>query len=348
MPVSSVSAPVFITAGTVAVGMSTSDADASSLEAAAGGVDPEAVEAFKLVGNETRLAILLALWEAHGRPDENDNTLSFGALYDQIDYQDRGNFRHHLKRLEGQYVRRTDDGGYQLRHTGMKLVQTVIGGAGVSDTELELAEIDSRCEFCGASAAVLYHDGILYHVCTDCDGQWTVPEHEYGCLNAVPLPPAGLVDRTADELIAAAEVEAYRRMRTMFQGLCDICSGKVERWLELCPDHAAEGICDTCGWRYPARAMFRCRVCDSMHSTRPSRLCVFHPAVIAFLYDHGVTTRWHAEEFDGLEHLGEHDPSYDLDVVSEDPLRVVVTVSLDGDDLRVTFDESVTVVDTAR
>jgi hypothetical protein len=46
-------------------------------------------------------------------------------------------------------------------------------------------------------------------VCTDCDGQWTVPEHEYGCLNAVPLPPAGVVDRTPDELIAAAEVEEY-------------------------------------------------------------------------------------------------------------------------------------------
>ena len=328
--------------------MSTPDANASSVEAAAGGADSAAVEAFKLVGNETRLAILLALWENHGRPDENDNALSFGTLYNRVEYHDRGNFRHHLKRLEEQYVRRTDDGGYQLRHTGMKLVQTIIGGAGVMDTELDPGEIDGTCEFCGASAAVTYHDGILYHVCTDCDGQWTVPEHEYGCLNAVPLPPAGIVDRTPDELIAAAEVEAYRRMRTMFQGLCDICSGKVEGWLELCTDHASEGTCDRCGWRYPARAMFRCRVCKSMHSVRPSRLCVFHPAVIAFLYDRGVTTRWHAEDLDGLEHLGEHDPSYDFEIISEDPHRVAVTVTLDGDDLRVTFDESVTVVDTSK
>ena len=94
--------------------------------------------------------------------------------------------------------------------------------------------------------------------------------------------------------------------------------------------------------------MFKCRVCKSMHSVQPSRLCVFHPAVIAFLYDRGVTTRWHAEDLDGLEHLGEHDPSYDLEIVSADPHRVSVTVTLDGDNLRVTFDESVAVVDTSR
>lgn len=332
--------------GAVGGGMASSDATPSSLEAAAGGTDSTAVEAFKLVGNETRLAILLTLWEAHGRPDENDNELSFGKLYDRVEYDDRGNFRHHLKRLEGQYVRRTDDGGYQLRHTGMKLVQTVVGGAGVTDTRLDPAEIDGACGLCGAPAAVLYDDGILYHVCTDCEGKWTVPAHEYGCLNAVPLPPAGVVDRSPDELLAAAEVEAYRRMRTMYQGLCDICSGKVDGWLECCPDHAVEGVCDDCGWRHPARAMFRCHVCESMHSVRPSRLCVFHPAVIAFLYDRGVTTHWHAEKLNGLEHLGGHDPSYDVDIVSEDPPRVAVTVSLDGDDLRVVFDESVTVVET--
>lgn len=328
--------------------MSPPGAEGSSIEAAAGSADSAAVEAFKLVSNETRLAILLALWDAYGRPDENENALSFGALYDRVDYRDRGNFRHHLERLEGQYVRRTEDGGYQLRHTGMKLVQTVIGGAGVTDAELEPAEVDGACEECDAPAAVLYKDGILYHVCTDCRGEWTVPEHEYGCLNAVPLPPAGLVDRTPDELLAAAEVEAYRRMRSMYQGLCDICSGKVDGWLELCTEHAAEGTCDRCGWRYPARAMFQCRACGSIHSVRPSRLCVFHPAVIAFLYDRGVTTRWHAEDLDGLEHLGDHAPSYDTEIVSADPHRVAVTVTLDGDDRRVAIDESVTIVDSSR
>jgi hypothetical protein len=66
--------------------------------------------------------------------------------------------------------------------------------------------------------------------------------------------------------------------------------------------------------------------------------------MIAFLYDHGVTTRWHAEELDGLEHLGDHDPSYDSEIDSEDPLRLTVTVSLDDENLQLTFDESVTVV----
>lgn len=328
--------------------MSNPSMDSSPLDVAAVGTDPTAVEAFKLVGDETRLAILLALWEAYDRPDADENALSFSTLFKRVNYDDRGNFRYHLEELEGQYVQRTRDGGYELRHTGMKLVQTVIGGAGVTGTELKPVEIDRSCEFCGAPTAVCYDDGLIFHVCTDCEGRWTIPEREYGCLNSVPLPPAGVADRTPAELIAAAEVQAYRRMRTMFQGLCDVCSGSVDSWLELCTEHASEDICERCGWRDPARAMFRCRVCKSMHSAQPSVLCAFHPAVTAFFYDHGVTTRWHAEELDGLEHLGEHDPSYELEVVSEDPPQVIVTVTLDSDELRLTFDESVTVIDASR
>lgn len=328
--------------------MAEPDADTSPLERAAAGADSEAVEAFKLVAHETRLAILLALWEAHDRPDSDDDGLSFSTLFDRVDYRDRGNFRHHLRRLEGQYVGRTQDGDYELRHTGMRIVQTVVGGAGVTTTEVGPAEIDRPCEFCGAPTAVLYEDGRLFHVCTGCEGRATGPVEEYGFLNSVPLPPAGVVDRTPAEIIAAAEVKAYRRMRSMFQGLCDICAGRVESWLELCTDHATEGVCQDCGWRHRARCMFRCRVCESTHFARPSVLCVFHPAVIAFFYDRGVTTRWHAEELDGLEYIGDHDPSYEMEIVSEDPHRVAVTVALDGEELRVTFDGSASIVDATR
>ena len=47
--------------------MSNPSMDSSPLDVAAVGTDPTAVEAFKLVGDETRLAILLALWEAYDR-----------------------------------------------------------------------------------------------------------------------------------------------------------------------------------------------------------------------------------------------------------------------------------------
>ena len=56
--------------------------DESPLESAIGAVDSETVEAFKLVGNEIRLAILLVLWEAYDRPDATDNAVSFMRLFE--------------------------------------------------------------------------------------------------------------------------------------------------------------------------------------------------------------------------------------------------------------------------
>lgn len=173
------------------------DMDESPLESAVGTVDPETVKAFKLVGNEIRLAILLVLWKAYDRPDATDNAVSFTRLFEQFDYGDRGNFRYHLRQLEGEYVRRTSDDGYELRHTGLKLVQTVVGGAGVTDTELEPIELDRPCELCGAPTAVCYEDGIVFHVCTDCEGQMSVPEFPDGYLNSVALHPAGVIDRAS-------------------------------------------------------------------------------------------------------------------------------------------------------
>lgn len=59
-------------------------------------------DAFDVLGNETRLGILRVLGEA-------DGPLSFSALFDRVDYDTSGNFSYHLKRLEGHFIRETDD-----------------------------------------------------------------------------------------------------------------------------------------------------------------------------------------------------------------------------------------------
>jgi ssDNA-binding Zn-finger/Zn-ribbon topoisomerase 1 len=317
----------------------------SPLTSAAESIDSETIEAFRLVGDETRLAILLALWDAYDRPDAADNALSFSALFSRVQYNDRGNFRYHLRQLEGQYVRRTNDDKYELRHTGLKLVQTVISGAGVRDTEVKRAEIDRTCELCGTQTAIRYEDGIAFHVCTNCEGKTSIQEFPNGYLNSVAFPPAGVPDREPDELIAAAEIVAYRKMRTMFQGVCATCSGPVTARLELCTDHQRDGTCEHCGRKDAVLAAFRCQTCKDSHAAPPSVLSVFHPAVVAFYYDHGVSIRWHAEEFDGLTLVGDYEPEFEQEIVSEEPSRVTVTISLDGDELSLTFDESVSIVD---
>lgn len=316
----------------------------SPLERAAGAAGPHATEAFSLLGNETRLAILLALWEFH-EPSADDTGVSFSELYEQIDYDNPGNFSYHLEQLEGQFIRkRSEDGGYELRTTGLEIIRKVIAGAGVQDTNLELTEIDRPCPLCDGSTAVSYRDGTVYQLCTDCDGNATRDGLPDGYLNGMKFDPAGVTDRSANELIAAAELAAYRHMRTMYEGLCSSCSGPVDATLEICEDHTSDGVCSNCG-RVPAcTAQFQCRVCKDFHGTTPATISVFHPAVVAFYYDHGLSPRWHAEESDDTTHDGDQDPDYMTDLVSTDPPRVEVTITIDDDELRLTVDGTVTVV----
>lgn len=68
------------------------------LEAAAGVAEPQTVGAFKHLSDESRLAILPALWEAY-EPFADNNALSFSELREQVEYETSGNFSYHLEKL---------------------------------------------------------------------------------------------------------------------------------------------------------------------------------------------------------------------------------------------------------
>lgn len=71
--------------------MTDSTVSESPLEAAAGTAGPHAVEAFELLSDETRLAILLTLWENYD-PHAEDNSVPFSTLYDRVNMGDSGTF----------------------------------------------------------------------------------------------------------------------------------------------------------------------------------------------------------------------------------------------------------------
>jgi hypothetical protein len=328
--------------------MADTDPADSPLDGAAGAAGVHTTEAFALLGDETRLAILLALWEAYD-PAADDNVVSFSALFDRIDYDNAGNFSYHLDQLDGQFIRkRTDPEGYELRDTGLALVKTIIAGAGVADISLDPVEIDRPCSLCGATTTVSYEDGVLYQTCTDCEGITSDPDLPDGYLNATPFHPAGLTDRSPAELVAAAEVAAYRHIHTLVEGICSACSGPVDASLETCSDHDSEGVCETCGRAHAFWARFQCRVCKDHHVTTPAVLSVFYPATIAFYYDHGVAPRWHARDFEGLRQVGVHEVEHEMALVAEESPRVEVVVVLDGDELALTFDETAAVIGVDR
>ncbi len=312
------------------------------------GVESRAAEAFALLGDETRVSILLALWEAY-EPHADDNAVPFSEIFDRVDRDDRGNVSYHLSELQGQFVRqRTARGGYELRETGLKLVRTILAGAGVQDVERDRTEIDQPCPFCGAPTAVSYRDGAVLHTCTACEGVGTAQTDTAGFLSGVPFDPAGLTERTAAELRAASTVAALRQIQSLFDGLCPACSGPVQGWLECCPDHDPTGTCARCERKFAAWARFRCRVCKNHSTTSPKTLALFHPAVISFYDDHGVSTRIRADDFARVRRVYDLMDAHGLELLGHDPPRVAVSAVQDEDTIRLTFDETVAVVDVRR
>lgn len=129
----------------------------------------DTIEAFGVLSNDTRIATLLALWDAK-EPWEDQPGLSFSELYGEVAVNDTGQFNYHLDKLTPRFVAE-DDGSYTLTLTGFKLVQAVI--AGVGNTEAELAEtaVDRDCPFCGESIRVWYDHGAVVLYCAHCDGR---------------------------------------------------------------------------------------------------------------------------------------------------------------------------------
>jgi DNA-binding transcriptional ArsR family regulator len=341
--------------------MSDPDTTDSPLEAAAGGDATRATEAFSALGNETRLAILLALWEAYdpGRPDEG---VPFSALREHVGVRDSGRFNYHLDRLEGRFVRRVEDsdsgdssdgrsaGGYALRRSGQAVVRTVLAGTAIEEPSFERSEIDIACPLCGAPTAVTYQDGWVYRVCTECEGAYE--GHDLGpdgYLTGGALDPAGLTDRSPEEAWAAALTRAYQDTKTAVEGICNECSGPVDRTLLVCEDHDhdPDGVCESCGRRFAAMALLSCRVCKNHHAASPSTLVVHHPAVVAFYYERGVALQYEVDDVERVRRRSEFVAEHEQEVVSTDPPRVEVTVRYEGDECRLTLDETLSVIETS-
>lgn len=327
----------------------------SPLEAAAQTVSADTAEAFKLLADETRLAILLALWEEHEPLPEHN--VSFSELLERVDYDNRGNFSYHLEKLEGRFVtQHTERGGYELRTAGLKLVRSIIAGTGIDEVSVDGVEIDDPCPVCDAPATTInYQDGVVLWNCTQCDGvapgvsEWgTVKEHMDGILALRQFEPAGVAARDPMELRTASKVAKHQEAQSMFNGVCPTCSGQVDGRVAYCEDHDPQGGCDNCGWLLELLVRFQCRTCEEYLFVDPGHLALFHPAVVALYEEHGISTRIHTGDLGSASRLFEIMTDHEREIISENPLRMAVTAEVADGDVRVTFDETASIVDVRR
>jgi hypothetical protein len=305
-----------------------------------GGEEPVAAippdDAFALLGDATRIAILRALWAAYD-PYAADNAVPFSALCDRVGADDTGNFNYHLGRLTGHFVRRTDE-GYELAAPGFRVVRAIVAGAATGDPTLPPSSVDATCRRCGSPIEIDHEDGTTWARCTGCEGYWP---RRGGEIFGFGLPPEGLRDRDPDAILRATIAYSIRRFETMTAGVCPECGGPVDASLAVCDDHDDDAVCDACGSRFVGVLTMVCTACKFPWRSPAYAAVSHHPAVVAFYYDRGVRHvpgTWAAIDR-GLD--------WDETVVATDPPSLRVAVAHDGDRLDLTLDETGTVVDVS-
>lgn len=322
----------------------------SPLEAAAGAATTGVTDAFKLLSNETRLAILLALWEAYD-PDATGNGVPFSELYDRVSVRDSGTFTYHLNAVVGHFVEEVAD-GYELRNSGLKVVRAVIAGSGLHERRLPPTEIPRTCFHCGAPVTLSYEEERLYQICTGCQGhigpESTEKSPEGTLLVYDDFNPAGLAHRTPGEVFVASTIEYHRAVTLLIRGVCPECSGAVEESLRICESHQAVPgeLCPTCGTRNEARVRYVCSVCK-YNGSYPAWTAVYdHPAVVAFYYEHGFDMTFGLDDPETCARLWDR-LRKEQSLLSEEPVRIRVTVPCNGDELALILDGHLDVVETS-
>lgn len=323
----------------------------SPLESVANAVGESTIEAIKILGDETRLAILVALWEAQNpgspSPEQNEPGLAFSELYDRVGYEDTGNFNYHLGKLVGPFVRETDE-GYALTTRAERVLHAMLAGTLTDPPSFEGEPIDASCYRCGSQVVVDYIDTRFVRRCTSCEGIWRRPDWPRGTLVGGYRPPIALRNRTPQEFNRHGNLRDRHRRASMMEGVCPDCSGTVSTTIHVCDEHDIDDdtVCGDCGSLWNIQTTFLCDVCKLTWSTPAWGPIFTNVAVLAFFHDHGLDPR---SLFDVSFYAAENRELFDaierVSVRSSDPLELVVSVALDGDRLAVALDGEGSIVD---
>lgn len=269
-------------------------------------------EAFGLLGDETRMEMLRAVW---GSPAE---TVSFSELRASVGNPDSGRFNYHLNELEGHLLAKERE-GYRLTQAGREVVRAVLAGTLTRRPETDPVRIDGRCTACDGTLVARYDERYVVE-CGDCGERIMWNE----------FPPAGLDGRSPTEVATAFDRWTRSRFRLAMEGICPNCAATMEAGVVDSGDDgiATEHRCLNC--RYEARVPLLGHV-------------LYRPAVVSFLHEEGVdvTARpyWQARSL--ADDAGG-------EVVSEEPWRAEITIETDARSLALTLDEDLAVVDAER
>lgn len=297
-------------------------------------------DAFGVLGNEARMEILRTLAAA-------DESLSFTELHERVGTRDSGQFNYHLGKLEGHFVRKSDR-GYSLRQAGRRVIEAVLSGAVTEAVVMEPTRLDEPCPYCSADIEVSYREERLLVRCTECDGSFGEIESTSDAFGKLPartltlyyLPSAGLQDRTPREVLAAALAWTYTEYTAVANALCPRCAASVDTSIEVCREHQTdEGICSHCNSRFAVNFEARCSNCGNWTRGTVKHHLLGDPRVRTFFEARGIDMLSPSWSDMSIFY------TYEEDVIRTDPFEARFTFTAAGDDLEVTADDHLNVVD---
>jgi hypothetical protein len=299
------------------------------------------------LGNEHRLEIIRVLWREGAAHEYDDgqvtaDTIPYSALQTAVGITDNGKFNYHLSQLSPHFVRRTSD-GYRLSGAGKQIARTVIAISGTDRVDLA-PELEADCPLCGAAVAATYEDQWLRIRCTECDGLFG-DQAPTGTLFLTNYPAAGLDARDPEDALAAGLYRCALDITYMMYGICRECGGPISVSVTVCDVHkpANPQPCSVCGTPFPVWADMRCDTCGfakwlpiEMFAT--GLIMATGPTDNQALDIHFLTFE---EAVDILQN--------EVDIsVSNNPLRITLTVEVGPTDFSHTLDDNMTVIDFDR
>ncbi|ESP89229.1 DUF7351 domain-containing protein [Candidatus Halobonum tyrrellensis] len=233
--------------------------------------DLDPVSMFSLLGDETRLAVLQALYDETRGRGTGRGAVAYSTLREAVGEPDSGRFNYHLTQLTGHFVEKLR-GGYALRAPGREVVRVLRAGTLTQSPRVDPVGTGRVCPRCGGQVRLSYANEHVFVHCADCVGLLEFDYVPDGTLLAVSFPPAGANARDPSTLLAPATLGYERRLQTMTDGLCPDCGGVATPSVRRCECHRQTGstTCDRCHTGFEALVELSCETCERRRVAPPA------------------------------------------------------------------------------
>lgn len=288
-------------------------------------------EAAKIIGNETRIRILLEIGKAWDDEQMVKEHLPYSELKQRVDVQNSGRFNYHLEKLVGPFVDQSEE-GYHLNVPGRKLYRTIVSGTLTDRAGIEAIEV-GRCR-CDGELVMERHSGhFCLIVCRQCEQKFF----------AIAFSPRGFEERTSAEAIEAFRLKFHHYVSMFRESLCPNCDGRVNVELTDSLDEFWEGDYWEEGYESEVRAVFWCSTCNTFCPCDVPTVALTTPPVRRFFRDNDRDPRL-CHDWDDVF----IDAEQSVTVLDVDPIEVGLSFELGDERLDVHLDNGFRVISSRR